>query len=52
MAAIGIPTALVVLLAVSVFDALGYAQNDWIPAPIIILPAFVWLMRIADRHSR
>lgn len=52
MAAIGIPTTLAVLLAESTFDALGYANADWIPAPIIILPAFIWLMRIADRPSQ
>jgi hypothetical protein len=51
MAAVIFPTVLAILAGQAALDAVGYASADWLPFPVFFIPALLFLLGVAKRHS-
>lgn len=51
MVAIILPTVAAIILAQMLLSSLGYAHADWLPFVIFFIPALLFLLGVAKRHS-
>ena len=51
LAAVTLPTVAAIMVGQAVLGGLGYRTLDWLPFPIFLTPALLFLLGIAKRHS-
>jgi uncharacterized protein (DUF983 family) len=51
MAVIILPTVAAIILAQMLLNSLGYEHADWLPFVIFFIPALLFSLGIAKRHS-
>jgi hypothetical protein len=51
MAAVIFPTVVAIIAGQAALDAVGYASADWLPFPVFFIPALLFLLSVAKRHS-
>jgi uncharacterized membrane protein YcfT len=51
MAVVILPAVAAIDLGQAALDDLGYPKADWLPFPVFFVPASLFLLRVAKRHS-
>jgi len=51
MAAVMLPAVVAIILGQMALDELGYGSVDWLPFPVFFIPALLYLLGVAKRHS-